>query len=117
MLKNFLIFLLLLFTIIGCHSNLMESYSYEKDTPVWLKVKIDSISTQKYYWGTNIFRYKWNNNYVFEFAIPSSSCMYCEMYYFNGTKVKFINDSTLQNYLKTTTDNVWVWTYLDNITK
>jgi len=111
MYKMFLVFSLFLVTIICCQSNVVESYNYEKDTPVWLKVKIDSISTSdnNYYFGTEVYRYKWNDNFLFEFHIPLSSCMLCELYYYNGSKTNFPNDKTVQKYLNNRTDKVHVW--------
>jgi len=111
MVKMFLIFSLFFFTMISCQSNLVESFIYERDTPEWLKVKIDSISTQKYYIGSVVNRYKWNNNYFFEFTIPFSSCILCELYYYDGTKTDFLNDNSVQNYLNNRTDKVLVWKY------
>ena len=54
-----LIFVSSFFVIIflGCQNNSsVEPYNYEKDTPVWLKTKIDSMSTnEKYYFGKRIY--------------------------------------------------------------
>ena len=112
MLKIILIFTFL-FIFIGCHNNIVESYDFERDTPEWLKVKIDSISTKTYYFGTVVNRYKWNNNYLFEFTIPLSSCVLCELYYYDGTKNKFTDDKTVLSYINTRTDKVFVWKYPD----
>ncbi|MDR3665327.1 MAG: hypothetical protein P4L35_00665 [Ignavibacteriaceae bacterium] len=111
MMKMFFISGLFLITLIGCNSSVVESFSFERDTPAWLKIKIDSISTQKYYWGTVINRYKWNNNYLFEFTIPVSSCMFCDIYFYDGTKNKFIDAKAVQSYINTRTDKVFVWKY------
>ena len=111
MFKMFFISTLFFITLIGCKSNVVESYNFEKDTPEWLKIKLDSISTQTYYAGTVVNRYKWNNNYLFEFSIPFSSCMLCEIYYYDGTKNKFTDDKAVQSYINTRTDKVFIWKY------
>jgi len=111
----FLVFSLFLFTLICCQNNVIASFNYEKDTPGWLKVKIDSIYTSNndYYFGTEVFRYKWNDNFLFEIHIPLSSCVLCELYYYNGVKTNFTDEKTVQNYLNNRTDKVLVWKYPD----
>jgi len=105
-----MVFLLPL-TFLSCQNNVSENYNYEKDTPAWLKTKIDSIvsTDRKYYFGTQVCRYKWEDSLLFEFKIPLSSCALCELYYYNGTKTNFPNDSTVQNYINNRTDKLLVW--------
>jgi hypothetical protein len=91
------------------------NYNYEKDTPEWLKTKIDSMlsSNHKYYWGTRVFRYEWNDSLLFEFNIPPSSCALCELFYYNGTKANFLNNSTVQNYLTNRNNKLLIWKWPD----
>jgi hypothetical protein len=111
--KLFLVHSVLLLTILSCQSNIIEQnkYDFKRDTPEWLKSKIYSIaaSDNKYYFGTEVHRYKWNDTLLFEFDIPLSSCKLCELYYYDGTKTNFPNDSTAQNYAKNRTDKFIVW--------
>jgi hypothetical protein len=108
--KILLVFSLILILILGCNSNVIEPYNYEKDTPEWLKEKINSIaiSNMPYYHMAEVNRYKWNNDFIFQFDIPVSSCLLCEVYYYNGTKVNFANDSTVQNYLLKRTNKLLI---------
>ncbi|HEY6436795.1 MAG TPA: hypothetical protein VIY47_09395, partial [Ignavibacteriaceae bacterium] len=80
MLKLIFISSILLLTFLSCQkNNTIESYNYEKDTPVWLKEKIDSTSANpNYYFGTHVYRYEWNGKFIYHFSIPVSSCVYCE---------------------------------------
>jgi len=49
-------FLILVFT--SCNKgNITESYNYERDTPFWLKEKIDSMSVNQLYYGAKVYRY------------------------------------------------------------
>ena len=115
MLKIYLILSIFLFTFISCKNSVVESYVYERDTPEWLKIKIDSIltSNRNYYHGTEVNRYKWKNNFLFEFNIPLSSCLLCELYYYDGTKTNFPDDKTVLDYLNNRSDKIFVWRYPD----
>lgn len=106
-----ILMLTVLLIFMGCHNDIAKYYDFERDTPKWLKEKIDSISTQPYYFGTVVNRYRWNSNYLFEFTIPVSSCMFCAIYYYDGTKNKFPDNQSLQNYIDTRTDRILVWKY------
>ena len=108
-----LILPILFFLLISCQSKSVEAFNFDRDCPEWLKIKIDSISTQSYYTGTVVNRYKWNDSYLFEFNIPLSSCMLCELYYIDGTKTNFPDDNTLQEYINNRTEKVFVWEYPD----
>lgn len=110
MLKLFLISILFLFTFIGCQSNLVGTYVFERDTPVWLKVKIDSMLTQEYYWGTVVYRYKWKDKYYFQFTIPVSSTVFT-LYNYDGTKTDLPDVKSFEDYWKNKTDSVFIWKY------
>ena len=96
---------------IRCQNNTVSNYNYKKDTPEWLKTKIDSMvsSSNKYYWGTRVFRYEWNDTLLFEFDIPASSCKSCELYYYDGTRIKFPDYSTGQDYLFNRKNKLLIW--------
>ena len=108
--KIILVFSLILILLLGCHSNVIESYNYGKNTPAWLKEKIDSIaiSERPYDLLTEVYRYKWNNNFTFQFDNGFSSCLFCEVYNYGGTKITF-NDSTVQNYSQNRTNKFLIW--------
>ena len=96
--------------MIGCQNdNSVEPFKYERDTPAWLKVKIDSMSTNHFYVGSQVFRHVWHNNYTYYIFIPVSSCVYCEVYNENGEKIKFTGDNMLQDYLNNRKNEVLVW--------
>ena len=86
-------------------------FDYERDTPAWLKEKIDSISssTGHYYDLTKVYRYNWNESFVYHFSVPLSSCIYCELYDHDGNKVTAIKDSLLQDILKTRNGELLLW--------
>jgi hypothetical protein len=109
--KIFLAFPLILILLLGCKNNVVEPYNYEKNTPTWLTAKIDSIaiSDRTYDLFTEVYRYKWNNNFTFQFVNGLNSCMFCQVYFYEGTKVNFVNDSTLQNYLQNRTNKFLIW--------
>jgi len=88
-----------------------ETFNFEKDTPVWLKEKISTISnfTGNYYDWTRVYRYEWNKSFIYLFSIPLSSCTYCELYHQDGNKVTAFNDSLLQDILQTRKGEILIW--------
>lgn len=109
-LKSFVILFLLLVVLSSCKKdNSVEPYNYERDTPAWLKAKIDSISTNHFYHGSKVYRHIWHNNYTYYFFIPLSSCMYCEVYYANGDKIKFTDTNMGQDYVNNRKAEVLIW--------
>ena len=115
MLKMILVISLIPIIFINCQNNTVSNYNYEKDTPAWLMAKIDSMvsSKHKFYWGTRVFRYEWNDSLLFEFNIPLSSCALCELYYYNGTKTKFPDSSTGQDYWLNRKNKLLIWRWPD----
>jgi hypothetical protein len=101
--------LLLFLTFAGCGSD--KIFNYEKDTPEWLKTKIDSVTTSnpKYYSGTKVFRYEWNKQYVYHFSIPLSSCVYCELYDQEGRKIQFTDNAMTSDFEQNKINKVLVW--------
>ena len=105
-------FLALIFFLNSCSSgSYSETYNFNESTPEWLKEKIDSISNASgnYYDLTKVYRYDWKESFIYYFYIPVSSCMYCELYDENGNKITAVNDSLLQNTLKTRDGEVLIW--------
>ena len=98
---------LLILIVYGCHKE--TSVEPSNNIPVWLKVKIDSMSTIQDYYGTKVYRYKWHIEYVYYIMIPISSCAYCEVYNYNGTKIQFENDTQFQDFLNNKNDQVLIW--------
>jgi hypothetical protein len=100
----------LLFVLLGCKKeNSVEPFNYERDTPGWLKAKIDTISNHREYYGTKVFRYEWNRKYVYHFQIPISSCAYCEIYNQDGNKITFSDDNVFQEFLKNKKNETLIW--------
>lgn len=113
MIKTFLVVSLFAIMLIGCKSNSVEPYNYERDTPIWLQVKIDSITAthRDYYVGTKVYRYQWKGTFLFEFDIPLSSCRLCELYYYDGTKTNSPDSNTVLDYENNRTDKMFIWKY------
>jgi hypothetical protein len=113
MLKVLIVSFLFVVVIIEYKSNSVKPYNYERDTPAWLKVKIDSITAthRDYYYGTKVYRYKWKGTFLFEFDIPLSSCVLCELYYYDGTKTNFPDSNTVSDYENNKTDKMFIWKY------
>jgi len=104
--------LFLTFILLGCSTaGGSEVSNLEKDTPVWLKEKITTISnfTDNYFDWTRVYRYEWNKSFIYLFSIPLSSCTYCELYDQDGNKVTAFNDSLLQDILQTRKGEVLIW--------
>ncbi len=110
MLKVIFISSFLFLAFISCNKgDITQPYNYERDTPEWLKEKIDSISVIQFYHGAKVYRYIWNRNYVYHIMIPISSCMYCEVYDYYGNKIEFTDDKMFSDFLNNKTGKVLVW--------
>jgi len=100
----------LFLTFIRCQEgNPVEAFNYERDTPLWLKEKIDSMSNNQDYYGTKVFRYEWNKRYTYDILIPISSCAYCDVYDQQGNKIQFLSDRMFQDYINNRKNEVLVW--------
>ena len=89
--------------------NSVEPYNYERDTPAWLKAKIDSMSNDNFYVSSKAYRHTWNYNYVYYIRVGLSSCMYCEVYDENGGKIKFSDTNMAEDYVKNRKNEVLIW--------
>jgi hypothetical protein len=78
--------------------------------PQWLKTKVQEMEGKYSYVGTTLYRYRWNSAYYFEFSIPFSSCMYCDIYTITGTRVNWEGDM-IENYLEQRFDKTFLWSY------
>lgn len=62
---------------------------YDKDVPGWLKDKIINMSLdERYYTGAKVYRYDMGGEYLYHIYRPFDSCVYCELYDEDGTRLK-----------------------------
>ena len=112
--KKYIFFLFVIVLLVNCQNqNSVESFNYERDTPAWLKVQIDSMSTNQYYHGSQVYRYIWHNDFIYDIFIPVSSCVYCEVFNKDGAKITFTGDNMLQDYLNNRKNEVLIWKWID----
>ena len=112
--KKYILLLCVIVCFLNCQNqNSVEPFNYERDTPSWLKTKIDSMATNNFYVGSKVFRHTWHYNLVYYIRVGLSSCMYCEVYYENGSKITFTNDSMLQDYLNNRKNEILIWEWKD----
>lgn len=103
------IILISLFVLASCQKeNSVQPFNYERDTPAWLKVKIDSMATTPYYIGTVVYRYEWHKQFIYHIMIPISSCAYCELYLHDGSKAQ-LSESSLSDFLQNRTNEIIIW--------
>ena len=96
--------------LLSCQKdNFAEPFNYERDTPVWLKEKIDSISVSHNYFGTKVYRYNWEEKIIYHIMIPISSCAYCELYDLDGNKVEIHNQDKFSDFLQNKKNETLVW--------
>jgi hypothetical protein len=86
-----------------------SAFDYDRDTPVWLKAKVDSIAAIPEIFGITVYRYEWNGEFVYHIENLISSCVYCELYDQNGMKVEFTDDETFQDFVESKKNEVVVW--------
>lgn len=71
----------------GCRGNgAGKPYDFERDAPVWLKAKVDSLATRPDYNAIAVFRYEWRGDTLYYISLPLSSCLYCELYDKDGRR-------------------------------
>ena len=86
-----------------------EPFNYEKDTPIWLKTKIDSLSTNESNVGTMVYRYEWVNETIYYIFIPANSCQYCFLFDENGKKIQFNNSQELIDFENNRKNEILIW--------
>jgi len=99
----------ILFFFFYCSENNTSGFDYERDTPGWLKVKIDSMSSDPAYVLTKVYRYNYNSSFIYHIWIGLSSCLYCELYNQKGKKVTFNSDEELQDFLNKKKNEIIIW--------
>jgi len=83
----------------------------KKDLPGWVLIKINEIETlplpssQK----TQIFVCEWKNRPVYFILGPLLSCLFCEAYHKDGTRIEWTSQSELDNFLRASKN--WVIIY------
>jgi len=110
MLKIIFISSFLVITFMSCQKdNSVEPFNFERDTPVWLKEKIDSMSTNHEYYGTKVYRYEWNEKFTYHIMITISSCAYCELFDQSGTKIQITNDAMFSDFQRNRKNEIIIW--------
>ena len=100
---------ILLLGIVACEKDTGVSFDFDRDTPQWLKAKIDTMSQKDLYVGATVYRHVWYREVVYFIEIPLSSCAYCDLYDHEGNKITLKSDAELQDYLHNRTSEVIVW--------
>ena len=88
-------------------------FDYDRDTPEWLKTKINSLSTNRDYSGTMVYRYEWEGDFVYHIMIPISSCAYCELYDQNGNKIQLAENEEFSGFLLNEKNGIVIWQWQD----
>jgi len=97
--KKIVFLFLLSFLVISC-----EKEEKLPPNPEWLNTMISQLENSPLP-GIIIYAYKWNQDYYYYVLNPISSCMYCEIYDYSGTKItltdeKFIDFTTNSKRIK-----------------
>lgn len=108
--RIFFIVSFLLLILVGCQKDYgVESFDFARDTPQWLKAKIDTMSIQQRYGGTKVYRHEWNGMFTYHIAVGISSCVYCEVYDHSGNRIQFPTENVFQDYLQHRRNEILVW--------
>ncbi len=62
------------------------------ENPEWLDAKISQMETSADYAGTTVYAYEWNGEHYYLISIGLSSCVMCEFYNYQGTKVDWTDE-------------------------
>ena len=102
-----------LLLVIGCHKSSIDEGS--NNIPEWLQDKIELMSKNQLFVGTKIYRYHWNEEYVYDIQIPSSSCLYCDLYYQSGKKIRIVNDAQYRQFLGSIKNELLLWKWVNKL--
>jgi len=58
--------------------------------------------------GAAVYEYKWNDSYYFHIQNPVSSCMFCEVYNYDGVKIVW-TDESFNDFMKNSQKLRVVW--------
>lgn len=78
------------------------------ELPEGVKDFIAEIQKNSTYVGTKLYRYTWAGNYYYEFDIPISSCLACQVFDAEGNRYVF-NQDDLVRYLSERGARVLMW--------
>ena len=110
MIRIFFISSLTILLFLGCHRSAITETS--KNIPEWLQKTIDNLSNNRRNIGTKIYRYEWNEEYIYDLVDPSSSCIYCQIFDRNGKKIKFDYD-TYKKFVEERKNSVLIWEWMN----
>ena len=99
----------ILFFLLYCSDDNILGFDFERDTPGWLKTKIDSMSADPMYVASKVYRYEYNGSFVYHIRIGISSCIYCELYNQKGHKITFNSDEEFQDFLNKKKNEIIIW--------
>jgi len=112
MLKHMYV-LLIVFSIIylyGCQ----KDTSPVNEIPSWLNNYIENIKDDPSYYGADITRYEWKNNYYYDVFVPISSCYLCEVYNQYGELMVW-TDSSATDFVNSRKNGFVVWHWEGNL--
>lgn len=113
MVKTLLIAPFLLLSFAGCqHDTALAPGQLEKDIPVWLQIKINSISTDQFYYSSEVYRYEWNEKNVYHIMVPLSSCAFCELYSEKGNVLN-LSAEEFSDFIENKKNGILVWEWED----
>lgn len=107
--QKILVSAFLFITFISCQKeSAVGPFNFEKDTPEWLKEKIDALSTDHVNYGAKVYRYEWSGQRIYYILIPIKSCAFCDLYDPQGDKVIITGDE-LSDFIENRKNEVLVW--------
>jgi len=109
MLKVIFILTFLFTAFILCQNKNSTSFNYDHDCPTWLKMKIDSLTNNLDNAGTEVYRYDWNERFVYHIHIPINSCVFCLLFDQNGNKIQFASNDMISNFEKNRKSKMLIW--------
>ncbi len=101
--KKLFPFLLALLVFGAC-----EKQRFEDKNPTWLDQLIEEMEVKPYYGGSYINQYTWQNHFYYEITIPVSSCMYCDVYDYEGNRINW-EENEIDDYLENRSKKLLIW--------
>lgn len=110
MVKKILFIAFLVFAFTGCElEDFTIPFNFGKDAPSWLKIKVASLTDTGMYVYMQVYRYEWNDKYVYNITSPFNSCIFCDMYDDAGNNLIFSTNEMFLDFLYNKKNETLIW--------
>lgn len=111
--KHVILLSFLLTFLVSCEKTELP---YIPENPEWLEQKINELEDGPSYGGIKINIFLWNNEYYYHILNPISSCMFCELFSYQGEKIVWA-EGMLNDFFENGKFIVCIWKHNESSIK